>query len=1414
MSIRHYALAAILLLGWSGVANADRDDGKVIWFPAEIKQKLRPGEQAEREVIAKIRYQDDDVIEDGIKVVVSRKLKRFVSVEPRFFAGDHDDSENQRLGDKKKTTKKGGKHKGSKKLVQTIKLKFSVRASAKPRKLQGKIILQSKGDGKLRGALPITLRVLEGDKTPPNVVIVTPADSSTAVFSPVVVSGTIDDTTSSLNVNNQPVTIAADGTWITQVALIEGSNTIRAVATDQAGNQGDASIRVTLDTTPPIAQVLSPANFSSFNVSPIVLTGTVDDITASIKINGVPTPVQADGSWSKTVALNEGSNNISITTEDPFLNTVTQSFVATLDTVAPIVVINEPIEGSLFNVPSIVAKGSVSDLTNTRVTVNGVDAIVDGSTWQAQLPLAEGVNTITALAQDSAGNTSDARVTVNSDTQAPEVTIISPANGTIVSTQTTTVTGQLSDESATLLVNGRVVNTASGAWSTQVVLSEGNNVITAIAQDIAGNQDVKTISVIAELVRPLVTISSPSSTTFNSKTITVAGTVDDPDAVLVVDGVPVNVNSSGAWEVDLSLHEGLNFITASATNTDGIVGTASIELTVDTRPPKAIVDFPPNSFVTDQATINVSGMLNDVVAGTVAKGTAQVTVNGQPAEIDNRVYLATNIPLQMGSNIITVLGKDAAGNTASTAVTVMRKNFSGPRIRLVSGNNQRGVIGTPLAEPIAVKLTDALGAPVVGENVIFKVIDNNGTLTSGLRSNVRSVAVQTDDQGLATTNWTVGTRAGPGNNVVEASAVRFAGSVIFTASSDPAAPAKINIDTGNNQTGVIGEPLARPFVAIVTDVGHNRLANVPVTFSVVAGGGSFNGLLQTTVNTDASGRAVALLNLGLREGIQNNVVEASYENNMGNVASFVASAKIPGDPANTVVSGVVLDNTNIPIEGVTIVIEGTNLSTQTDAQGQFSISGAPVGHILLLADGSTAQRPGTWPSLEFELFTIAGRENTIGMPVFLLPLDLPNGQFVDQSTGTTLTLPEVPGFSLSIEPGAATFSDGGFSGFVSVTAVHADKVPMTPNFGQQPRFIITIQPAGTVFDPPAKLTLPNTDGMAPGQVTELYSFDHDLGSFVSIGTGSVSEDGTRVVSDGGVGVIKAGWHCGGDPSTPGDACDCNDCQTCDGNACVDDELPPSKSVTVSLQLPNEAVRKLNGALDGLKKLPVLAADVSVTFGSLDLSFEEEPCCEPTIGKSTKYNAKVTGNLLKINIAGKVWPPGPIPSYEKSFSYGAFSFTAKGEFLGGVFVEANTDISGEVGKFKDGCSLTSSANREGCLQAEIGVDFEPAINAQLTGSSCIVVQCGGLINCPSICTELSGKAELSVDINISNITYNKPHCESGLSGGVATAGDASFNVPVSFKLEVEINGVKTSFNPSSNFLSCSTGSDPLCRVDIY
>jgi hypothetical protein len=567
-------------------------------------------------------------------------------------------------------------------------------------------------------------------------------------------------------------------------------------------------------------------------------------------------------------------------------------------------------------------------------------------------------------------------------------------------------------------------------------------------------------------------------------------------------------------------------------------------------------------------------LANDVVVGTVNALDVQVTVNGTAAQVANRTYSVPNVPLVVGKNTIQAKGVDRAGNGTTTSITVTRVLPSQPpppaigaavitnSFSISSGNNQSATIGTQLPSPLVVALKDTANKPVPNQTVVFKVTGNNGIVSASSSGTPSSaVAVTTDSTGQAQAYWTLGERSGTGINIVQVSSPLAIGTANFTATGSIGNSAQIVVDSGNEQTGVIGQPLPFPFVVVSVDSGHNRVPNVPITFTVKGGGGNLGGAITQTVTTDSDGRAIAVLTLGLQEGLENNLVEATFPGNSGFPVAFSATAKAPGDPANTTISGVVLDNSNNPIPGVTMRLYQTNQGSSnnlpvqigtpivTNAQGTFLIQPAPVGAFKLMADGGTVTGPKSYPPLEYDIVTVAGNDNTVGMPIYLPALDTVNKVCVDATHGGTLTLPQVPGFSLTIQPGAATFPGGSRTGCVSVTPVNGDKVPMAPGFGQQPRFIVTIQPVGTTFNPPAALTLPNVDGLKPRAVTEMYSYDHDLGMFVAIGAATVSDDGSMIASNPGVGVLKAGWHCGGDPAANGTVADCPDCKLCLNNNC-------------------------------------------------------------------------------------------------------------------------------------------------------------------------------------------------------------------------------------------------------------------------
>lgn len=1045
---------------------------------------------------------------------------------------------------------------------------------------------------------------------------------------------------------------------------------------------------------------------------------------------------------------------------------------------------------------------------------------------------------IVGTAVNRAGEVTTTAITVKLDKTPPSLDLTAPVEGTGIFTSPVVVTGKVLDALsglASITCNATPAVLNGDTFSCSVPLTQGANPFATAATDIAGNSSTSDRSLVFSRA-PSVTITSPSNLSFlNITPTTVTGTVDDSGAAVTVNSVPAVV-VNGAFSVALPLAEGPNTITASATASSGATGTASTQVTLDTTPPRVTITSPSDQFVTTSDSISVAGSVNDIVVGTVNETQAQVSVNGGAAQVANRTFLATNVPLAIGPNVIQAVGRDRVGNAATTQITVTRQPSTQAQIRLTAGNNQTGVVGSLLSSPLVAALTDAAGNPVSNKPVIFKVTQNDGMVNAGGEPGATVVAM-TDGQGRAQVQWKLGMRAGAGGNSVEAYSVGFEGTAIFTASATQGVAGKIIVDTGNDQTGSINQPLPKPFIVVVVDAGNNRLAGTPVTFTVKEGGGSFGGQSTFTVNTDSDGRAAATLMIGAQEGNANNLVEVSFPSNTGFPANFTASGRAPGNPAQTTISGVVLDNSNVPIPGVTVRAVLTNMmnangfivqtlnGVQTDAQGQFTIPQAPVGFVKLLVDGSTAQRPGTYPTLDYDMVTVAGQNNTVGMPIFLLALNPDNKLCVTATDGGgTLTMPEAPGFALTFGPGQVTFPGGSKEGCVSVTVVHGDKVPMVPGFGQQPRFIVTIQPAGAVFNAPARITLPNVDGLKPREVTEMYSFDHDIGSFVAIGTGVVSDDGRVITSSPGVGVLKAGWHCGGNPNTTGSAGTCPDCKKCEGSGCVADASQEAKTCSGDLckvcrggactpiplnttetetaftfGLPVPAVDKLNDALEKFRTLGVLAEVNLLEVGGKVSSKE---CCDPKLGKGKETSGSVTGDFGGFDVKIKVWPPGPIPTFKgKVDALGLASLEVEAVFVGGVFFGLSGHVTGEIGHKTKDCSA-NAADRNGCFFANLKTTLTPSLSAEIGGQGSLTFDC---FFCNKTTISVEGSlilGEFSWDLDISNVSYNEESCTSGVKGGLFQPGPGEFKISAHFSGSWEPEGsTKKTFERTFDFLKC-------------
>lgn len=826
---------------------------------------------------------------------------------------------------------------------------------------------------------------------------------------------------------------------------------------------------------------------------------------------------------------------------------------------------------------------------------------------------------VTGTAVDAGGNSASAAVVLNIDKTPPNVAITSPVDDAALFSARANTLGTAGDALSGMshvTCNGAAAVLAGGVFTCGVDIAPGGGSIVAVATDVAGNGRTSVPVDVTVLPSPVVTITAPENLSFmNTSPVMVRGTVNNSSAVVNVNGIPAPL-SAGGFSLLVPLTEGTNTLTAVAANPGGNTGSASVAVTLDTTPPHISIDTPKGSAVTTDSAIAVSGTVNDIVVGTVNDQEAQVTVNGVSAQVANRTYAVSSIPLALGQNTVQVIARDRVGNTATDFITMTRVSATEPpapaigeavitrSLSIVSGNSQSAGIGAELSAPLVVVLRDSSGSPLPNQPVVFKVTGNSGLVASG-GAGTPSAAVMTDTNGRAQVLWTLGQRSGAGINSVRASAALTIAPVDFTATALTGPAAHIVIDSGDNQTGIAGQPLTFPLVTVVTDAGYNRVPNVAVTFKVAAGGGALDGADSKVVTTDSDGRALALFAPGPENLNSSHLVEATFAGNPGSPATFLATSKAVGDPAATRISGVVLDNSDHPIPDVTIRLYRTNQGSNnnlplqvgtpvtTDSRGSFVIQDAPIGFFKLMADGSTATAgEQRYPTLEYSLVTVAGQDNTVGMPIYLPPLDTRNRLCVDETNGGTLTLPESPGFALTVAAGSATFPGGSRTGCITVTTVNPEKVPMAPGFGQQPRYIVSIQPAGTKFNPPAPMSFPNVDALPPRAITEMYSYDHDLSMFVAIGTGIVSDDGAVIASGPGSGVLKAGWHCGGDPNTTGSVATCEICQKCEGNKCLADLARNGQICEPGNQLgQNQSPRDLNLSFNsGADKIRVVIGE--------------------------------------------------------------------------------------------------------------------------------------------------------------------------------------------------------------------------------
>ena len=331
------------------------------------------------------------------------------------------------------------------------------------------------------------------DNTSPTIVLVEPGGSLTNQ-TVITISGYTETNIAMVYINGVPTPTVLGG-FTTSTTLSEGINTITVEAADAVGNIGRLYRTIALDTIRPALVVSSPANGAILKEQSVLVTGTTEP-GAALVVNGISASVSNTGGFYVRIPLMEGSNTIIISAKDAAQNTQWAVLTVTADTIAPTLSITSP-TSSFSRALDVIVSGKTEPGASVTVNGNIVSVAMDGTFTTVINYVADGLKTILANATDPAGNFAFVVKTITIDTLPPMLTVNSPAPLLTVGIPSVRVSG-VTEPTATLTVQGQFVRVQpSGSFDVPVaLLTAGQNTITIIATDQAGNTNTVTRAVI------------------------------------------------------------------------------------------------------------------------------------------------------------------------------------------------------------------------------------------------------------------------------------------------------------------------------------------------------------------------------------------------------------------------------------------------------------------------------------------------------------------------------------------------------------------------------------------------------------------------------------------------------------------------------------------------------------------------------------------------------------------------------------------------------------------------------------------------------------------------------------------------------------------------------------------------------
>ena len=358
-------------------------------------------------------------------------------------------------------------------------------------------------------------------------------------------------------------------------------------AGDLTSNQGKVSTLFPTGTVLPATISPSSVHLNGLTPPAVQVVGQRVDVTVPV---GVGVNAQVQVVFDEAAGIRNPSTpqsavlQVYTTSESSSVSSATYQIVALGRTTAVVTPLSpDGLNGYYKTHPivSIAIIGGSSAGLSVFYRINGGAETL----YVSPIQIPDGTTTVVYYERDILGNQENPNtLSFKVKTTLPQITILSPAEGSSGKVQHVTLTGR-TEAGSSVRVNGIAATVLpTGEFSAGVSLQEGANVVQVVATDVAGNVGQIRVNVTLDTKPPVLALTSPKIySTVTTQQVAVTGKTE-AGATLTVAGSRVSVAADGSFSIMYMFpKEGLNVVEITSTDAAGNSAKADIPVTYVAR---------------------------------------------------------------------------------------------------------------------------------------------------------------------------------------------------------------------------------------------------------------------------------------------------------------------------------------------------------------------------------------------------------------------------------------------------------------------------------------------------------------------------------------------------------------------------------------------------------------------------------------------------------------------------------------------------------------------------------------------------------------------------------------------------------------------------------------------------------------